>query len=282
MEVRKHKSEASVRDAKKIFRKLGTCSRTFFYLLNRELGEPMETEERAADPLAGGIMQMGYQCGMLWGASLAVGAEAFRVCAHKAQAISVSVEATRSLMDSFEKNESTTQCKEITGCDFKSKLSFAKYMLSGRFLHCFQMAEDWAPEAVDKAKKALEAKSHNFENAMSCATEVARKMGASEKEMVMVAGFAGGLGLSGSACGALSAAIWMHALNWCRVHKAGSATEDPYAKEVIKAFTVFTDGNMLCEDISQKRFNDVKEHTNYIKNGGCMELIDKLSQVGSV
>ena len=114
MKARKQESEVLAQDAKKVFRKLGTCSRTFFYLLNRELGEPMETEERAADPLAGGIMQMGYQCGMLWGASLAVGAEAFRVCAHRSQAISVSVEATRLLMDSFEKHESTTLCREIT------------------------------------------------------------------------------------------------------------------------------------------------------------------------
>lgn len=282
MKARKQESEVLAQDAKKVFRKLGTCSRTFFYLLNRELGEPMETEERAADPLAGGIMQMGYQCGMLWGASLAVGAEAFRVCAHRSQAISVSVEATRLLMDSFEKHESTTQCREITRCDFKSKLSFAKYMISGRFLHCFQLAEDWAPEAVDNAKKALEAKSHNFEHAMSCATEVARKMGASEKEMVMVAGFAGGLGLSGSGCGALSAAIWMTALNWCREHKAGSATEDPKTKQLMRAFRVFTDEKILCEDISQTHFNSVKEHTDYLKNDGCSELIDELSQVGFV
>ena len=39
---------------------------------------------------------------------------------------------------------------------------------------------------------------------ISCASEVAAKMGASDEEMVMVAGFAGGLGLSGNACGALA------------------------------------------------------------------------------
>ena len=52
-------------DTKKIFLKLGTCSRTFFYILNRKFGYPSETEERAADPLAGGLMQTGHQCGML-------------------------------------------------------------------------------------------------------------------------------------------------------------------------------------------------------------------------
>ena len=266
-------------DAKKVFRKLGTCSRTLFYLLNRELGEPMEVEERAADPLAGGIMKMGYQCGMLWGASLAVGAEAYKECRHMSQAIGVSIEATRLLMDSFETHESTTQCREITRCDFNSNLSFAKYMLSGRFLHCFQLAQDWAPEAVVKAKKALKAKSYNFEHAMSCASEVAENMGASEEEMVMVSGFAGGLGLSGSGCGGLAAAIWMNALKWCRDHKNGSAIEDPKVEELMRAFKVFTDDKIRCEDISNRCFNSVNEHTDYLKSGGCSELIGELSEI---
>ncbi len=279
MGSREKQPEVSVKDAKQVFKKLGTCSRTFFYLLNREFGTSMEAEERASDLLAGGIMKKGYQCGMLWGASLAAGTEAFRVCAHKSQAIAVSIEATRLLMDSFETHESTTQCREITKCNFESRLSFAKYMISGRFLHCFQLAEDWAPEAVKKAKKAIQNKPVDFEHAISCATEVARKMGASEKEMVMVAGFAGGLGLSGSGCGALSAALWMNALSWCREHKTVSATEDPIAKELMRAFSEFTGEKYLCEEISQTHFSSVKEHTNYIKHGGCKELIEALSEV---
>lgn len=279
MSSREKQSEVLVNDAKQVFRKLGTCSRTFFYLLNREFGASMEAEERASDLLAGGIMKKGYQCGMLWGASLAVGAEAFEICAHKSQAIAVSIEATKLLMDSFETHESTTQCREITKCDFESKLSFAKYMISGHFFHCFQLAEDWAPDAVKKAKKALQDKPYDFEHAISCATEVAQKMGASEKEMVMVAGFAGGLGLSGSGCGALSAALWMNALGWCREHKAGSGIEDPMAEELMRAFKVFTDGKYLCEEISQTQFRTVKEHTNFIKSGGCKELIEELSEV---
>lgn len=279
MDSGRQKSNILAQDAKKVFRKLGTCSRTFFYLLNREFGTSIEAEERAADPLSGGIMKQGYQCGMLWGASLAVGAEAYKTCAHKSQAIAVSIEATRLLMESFETHENTIQCREITNCDFENNLSFAKYMISGRFLHCFQLAEDWAPEAVIMAKKAMQDKPHDFEYAMSCATEVARKMGASEKEMVMVAGFAGGLGLSGSGCGALSAAIWMNALQWCREHKTGSAIKDPKAKELILAFSEFTHEKMLCEDISQSHFNSTTEHTSYIKNGGCKELMEELSQV---
>lgn len=279
MDAKRREAEASVKDAKKVFRKLGTCSQTYFYLMNRAFGQNRREEERAADPLAGGIMKAGYQCGMLWGASLAVGAQAYKRCEHLSQAIRVAVEATRELMDSFESRESTTQCREITKCDFNNNLSFAKYMLSGRFLHCFRLAQDWAPEAVEKARKSLEEKPFDFQFAQSCATEVARKMGASKEEMVMVAGFAGGLGLSGSACGALGATIWMNALDWCKKHEAGSPSEDPRAQEIMRSFQVFTDDMMLCKEISQRDFRSVEDHTQYLKNGGCFELIEELSHI---
>ncbi|MCP4884369.1 MAG: hypothetical protein GY908_11315 [Flavobacteriales bacterium] len=92
----KHR-EALAQDVKKFFRNLGTCSRTFFHLLNRHFGTKVEDEQRASDLLAGGIMKKGFQCGMLSGASLAVGTEAYKVCTHKSQAIAVLIEATRML-----------------------------------------------------------------------------------------------------------------------------------------------------------------------------------------
>jgi len=277
MQTDKISQEKHPTDAKKVFRKLGTCSRTLFHILDREFGNLMVDEERAADPLAGGIMKQGYQCGMLWGASLAVGAEAYKTCTHTSQAIIVAVEATRSLMNSFVDQEQTSQCWEITRCDFTSNFSFAKYMFSGRFLHCFQMAEDWAPEAVAAARKALESKPHNFDYSMSCATEVARKMGASDEEAIMVAGFAGGLGLAGSGCGALSAAIWMSALEWSRAHEKGSATKDQHGKEILKSFLQQTDGLVQCKDICNRSFDSLDEHTTYMMEGGCSKLIEQLS-----
>ena len=40
---------------------------------------PLALEEHATLPLAGGIEQMGFQCGQLWGAALAAGAQAHRL-----------------------------------------------------------------------------------------------------------------------------------------------------------------------------------------------------------
>jgi len=267
------------KDGKKVFRKLGTCSRTFFYILNREFGHLKELEERAADSLAGGIMQKGHQCGMLWGASLAVGAEAYRKCKNQNQAISVAVNATQKMMTSFSERENTINCRDITHCDFSSKLSMAKYFLSGRFLHCFNLADQWAPEAVQSAIEGLSDKEIvSSKDCMSCATEVAKEMGASDEQMIMVAGFAGGLGLSGAACGALAAAIWMRSIKWCREEVKKSSLTKPYSKKTLETFYQATNSKILCSDISGVDFKNIDDHSKFIKYGGCNKLIETLAK----
>ena len=118
MNRKKNSIKPEPKDAIKVFLKMGTCSRTFFYLLNREFGVHTQTQEHAADPLAGGILQKGYQCGMLWGASLAVGAEAYRRYNDTDRAIWIAIKATQNLMDSFKERTNTISCREITHCDF--------------------------------------------------------------------------------------------------------------------------------------------------------------------
>lgn len=54
-------------DTKEVFRKCDTCSRAIAHILNHEFRHPKEHEERALNSLAGGIMNQGHQCGMLWG-----------------------------------------------------------------------------------------------------------------------------------------------------------------------------------------------------------------------
>ncbi len=263
---------------KRLFLKLGTCSRLFFYILNHEFGYPIETEERAADPLCGGLMQKGHQCGMLWGAALAVGAESFRRRDDRGQATGIAITATQHLMESFLNRTKSIDCLDITGCDFSSKISIAKYFFSGRFISCYTLAEKWAPEAIQSATEGLSHPQTDLPQLpISCASEVAKKMGASDEEMVMVAGFAGGLGLSGKACGALSAAIWMNTLAWCKKHTK-SAYSNPNATNTLKTFYGATDSKILCHKISGQRFKTIDNHTEFIKNGGCDKLINVLAQ----
>ena len=55
----------------------------------------------AAAPFAGGIMQNGYQCGMIWGAALAAGAQACRVFGPGPQAETMAVVAAERLVERF-------------------------------------------------------------------------------------------------------------------------------------------------------------------------------------
>jgi hypothetical protein len=277
------KSRKIRRDTKRVFFKLGTCSRTFFYIIDREYGCPLEDEERAADPLAGGILQQGYQCGMLWGASLAVGAESYRRCSDRSRGIAMAIKATQHVMESFINRTKSADCSEIVSCDWSSKLSIAKHFITGKFLSCFKLAEKWAPDAIQSATEGLSLDQTGVsEQPMSCASEVVRRMGGSDKEMVMVSGFAGGLGLSGNGCGALSAAIWMNTLTRIRTQNYKSSLSDPVAGRILKAFYEATGYEMECSKTCGRRFETIEEHTEFIKSGGCDKLIQVLVDTNSL
>lgn len=272
------KSERLKLKGARTFLKKGTCSRTFFYILDREFGHPHKDEEKAIDPLAGGILQQGYQCGMLWGASMAVGAEAYRRNRDPDRATAIAIRATQLLMESFVKRTKSIECEDITQYNFSDKGSLMKFMLSGKFVYCFKLAGRWAPEAVYAAIKGLDAdREEVVKPCKSCASMVVQKMGGTHEEMQMVAGFAGGLGLSGSACGALAAAIWMNALNHNRKQNGRNASFDPDTNPALKVFYEETDYEMECEKICGRRFETCEDHTEFIKKGGCGKLIEALA-----
>lgn len=277
-------SQSIKNDTKKVFREKGTCSHTFAYLLNREFGKNKETEERATDPMAGGLMQKGHQCGMLWGASLAVGAEAYRRSQNSEEAIRLAITATQKLLESFSKRTNTINCRDITHSNLDNFFGLTKYMIKTMIQGmnnstCFNLAENWLPEAIQSAKEGLSQEpTDSTQKPISCATEVAKKMGATDEEMSMVAGFAGGLGLSGNACGALSTAIWMNSLTWIKEHPDKSAFKNKNAKATFKAFNTETNFEMLCHNICQQQFKTIDEHTQFIKNGGCSKLIETLAE----
>jgi len=273
-------------DTKKVFRKCGTCSHTFFYLLNRQYGFPKESEENASDLLAGGFMNTGHQCGMLWGASLAIGAESYRRNNISDQAIASAITATQSILKSFSDRTKTVNCREFTHCDLTSRYGMFKLGLKtilGGVVNspCFNLAKKWAPEAIQAANEGLsQEQTETQSHPLSCASEVAKKMGASDEEMITVAGFAGGLGLSGNACGALSAALWLKILAWCRKNpgKTPPYIKNQDAKNLLNLFYSATDSEILCHKISGQKFKTINEHSEFVKNGGCEKLIKLLAQ----
>jgi len=270
-------------DAKKTFMRCGTCSRTFFYLLNHQFSHLKPAEELASDPLAGGLMSTQNQCGMLWGSALAVGAESFRRFSDRGKASAVAITTTQHLVKSFSKRAKSVNCRDIT-CDFSNKFDLLKFMLAslpGGFSNilCMNLAEKWAPEAIQSAKEGLANGPTDLPQLpVSCASEVVKKMGGSDEEMIMVAGLAGGIGLSGNACGALGAAIWMNSLGWCRKHPGKSGYSNPQSKEILKLFFAVTGSEIMCSKISGQGSQTIGEHREFITKGGCDKLISVLAQ----
>ncbi len=282
--------EIAPNDTKDIFRNCGTCSQTFFYLLNREFGHRKENEERAADLLAGGLRHRGFQCGMLWGSALAVGAESFRLYGNSDRAVAAAVRSTQSVMESYKRVTGTHDCREVVHYDLSTVTGMAQLMIEAiskgfTNFRCFNIAEQWTAPALAAARAGLSSRDDMPSTPMrSCASEALKKMGASEEEAVTVAGLAGGMGLSGNACGALAAAIWKGQLDWCREHPGKNP---PYfnngtAKKILKTFMSFTHSELRCRAICGKTFATLEEHTDYIQNGGCATLIHALAGVTDV
>jgi hypothetical protein len=175
-------------------------------------------------------------------------------------------------------------CRDIVGFDFSDKLSMAQFMLNslpGGFTNmvCMNLAEKWAREAIQSAREGLSIEQTEMpELPLSCASEVAKKMEASDEETIMVAGFAGGMGLSGNACGALGAAIWMSSLEWCRKNPGKSGYSNPNTKEILNAFKNETGSEFLCHKIAGQCFKTIGDHIEFVKNGGCGKLFNVLGR----
>ncbi len=216
---------------------------------------------------------------MLWGASLALGTESFRRCDYKGEAIAMAMTATQHIVESFLGSAKSIECEEITETDMTNKWSLAKYMLTGKMFVCFNLAARWAPEAIKTAHEGLSVKlSTNAQQTKSCASEVIKKMGGNDEEAVMVAGFAGGIGLSGNGCGALGAVIWKTTLDQVKKGDWKYTLSNPTFDKILENFYEESDYEMECSKICGKQFKTIEEHTEYINNGGCKKLIDVLAQ----
>ena len=279
------KTQTKKLNPRQVFWKCGACSHAMFHLLNNESGNLKPIEEKASDMLAGGIAQKGEQCGMLWGGSLAIGTVAYRKFENKDQAIASAIHASTLLLNSFYNRNKTVNCRDISKVDWENKFQMAFYVIKTFaqgfvFNPCFNLIVKWTPEAAEVARTGLEENISYSSPCISCASKVVKEMGGSEEESVMAAGFAGGIGLSGNACGALAAAIWYKMLIWEKNNQGKSQTlfDNPDAKRVMRAFYIQTDSEMLCKNICKRKFDTIDEHSEYIRNGGCKNIIDALAK----
>lgn len=231
-------------------------------------------------PFAGGLIQHGYQCGMIWGAVLAAGAQAYRSLGSGSQAEVRAIAAARMLVRSFRNCNKYINCLEITDLDKSSSTwQVVKFfLLKGGSIGCMRMAARYAPVAVKEINTVFSAQGTDAPAPpVSCAAMLAKKLGTSDLHAVMVAGFAGGIGLCGGACGALGAAIWIHALDSIKKHGGKVDFKDPAAENAIERFLKRTDFDFECYKIVGREFTDIADHADYLRGGGCSEVIEALA-----
>ena len=262
------------------FLKKGTCSESLFHVLNRAFDAPMSIEEKASAPLAGGIMQHGYQCGMIWGSVLAAGVKAYQLFGLGAKTEAMAILAAQRIVNSFRNQNKHINCQEITelGESASAMQIFKFFLLKGGAIGCFRMAARFAPVAFDTINTALSEEHIDIPaQPVSCAAILARKMGASDEQAAMAAGLAGGIGLCGGACGSLGAAIWLLSMTDIDEENDKIKNDNSITKDVIERFLKCTDYKFECSKIVGRRFESFKDHSEYLKSGGCAALIETLA-----
>lgn len=224
-------------------------------------------------------MLHGYQCGMIWGATLAAGAQAYRRFGSGPKAEVAAIVAAQRLVEAFRTGNKHINCLEITELDKSSTAlqMIIYYIVKGGTIGCMRRAARYAPVALREIEIAMaEDQTVPPTRSVSCAAQVARKMGADDQQTVMAAGFAGGIGLCGGACGALGAAVWMLAMGSSKKQDGKVEFKDSRAQAAIERFIKTTGCKFECTEIVGRKFKDIEDHASHVSGGGCEDIIEVL------
>lgn len=230
-------------------------------------------------PLAGGILQHGYQCGMIWGAALAAGAEAHHRFGPGPKAEAAAIRAAGRAVELFRTRHGEINCLEITDIDKSASVwkMINVFLIQGKTIGCLRMSSWFAPLAYDAiVSSLLDPPDAPAALPVSCAALLARQMGASDQQAIMAAGLAGGIGLCGEACGALGTAIWLRAMR-IQEQDGKIGHNDQRMGAIIDRFLKQTGYRFLCSEIVGRTFDSVADHAGYQKGGGCRDLIEVLA-----
>jgi hypothetical protein len=256
-------------------------------VVDSSYGNPKIIEEGAVAPLAGGILQNGYQCGILWGAALAAGVRAHQQLGSGPYAETQAILATQNLVRAFSLRNTHINCSDIVGFNWRGDSSnslarqILKFFLRGGLWICFSNTANFAKTTHHEINRTLTVSSQTVPTTpVSCASLLARQMGASDMHAVMAAGFAGGIGLSGGACGALGAAIWITGMAQSRENHSKPGLNDPLTLAVLERYLGATNGEFECARVVGKHFADVADHADYLQAGGCAKIIQALAAPG--
>jgi len=128
-------------------------------VVDDSFGHPLKLEQKASMLFAGGIGTQGYQCGMLWGAALAAGAQAHRIFGSGPKAQTAALLASQKTLESFRtRTKNEINCLEITDMNFQGDnvgRQVLKFLFKGGPINCFSMAAKYAPLAFNAINSSL-------------------------------------------------------------------------------------------------------------------------------
>ncbi len=258
-------------------------------VVDSSFDHPLKLEEGAVAPLAGGILGNGYQCGMLWGAVLAGGAQVYQLYEAGAQAETRAVLVAQRLVEVFKRRNKNINCSEITDMHWKGNsgrdlaAQALKFILKGGPIACFSMSASYARLAFDEMNNTAHQEQLEVPpQPVSCAALLAKQMGASDLHSVMAAGFAGGIGLSGGGCGALGAAIWLIGMDYLKQSGKKPGLDNPVASAAVERYLEASDYEFECARVVGRKFENISDHAKYIQDGGCAKIITALAVRTSV
>jgi hypothetical protein len=255
-------------------------------VVDAALGHPMKLEEHASMLLAGGMLQKGYQCGMVWGAALAAGAQAYELYGQGPKAETAAILASQRLVESFRTRNRYINCVDIIDFDWKGSSDkdmtkkVLKFLLKGGPIGCFRMAAKYAPLALDDINTTFSEDDFEIPSPpVSCTALLAQQMSLSAQHTVMAAGLAGGIGLSGGACGALGMLIWILTMRDLEAGAEINGFSYPRGDAAVEKYLESTDHKFECAGVVGRKFESLADHAAYLRQGGCAQIIDALAAV---
>jgi hypothetical protein len=278
--------------AKEWWLRCTSCSEASFTTHNRCAGIEAPLEEESAHLLSGGMMLQGNACGLLSGAVLSAGLQAARRFDDDPTRSAATLHAATRLAEAYPETSGAVDCREITGQSLVTLGQKARYLWEGKGRQCGRLLMKWANRTdalIDEALTEFEGQDPS-PTCTNCSVETFRRI-ASDGEMARsgatyVAGLAGGVGLLGRSCAALTVGIIVLTLRHYSSlpsHKRDSqllglfheAGFGGFRKRPTALFEEFKRefGSDLCRDILGREFTNPEDHASFVASGGCRDVI---------
>ncbi|GMR01166.1 MAG: hypothetical protein BMS9Abin19_0525 [Gammaproteobacteria bacterium] len=264
------------------------CSEASMTTQMRGFGINEPAYEQAMHVFSGGFMHLGHACGLLTGAILTAGFVARARFDDDGARSGAALHAAIQLARAYPELTGSVNCLEITEVSLTQLSGRLRYLQQGKGRMCGRLHLKWAPQAQQLIDRSL-LEFRDGRQAGSCANcavrtlrELVSTVGMNAADSVLVAGFAGGVGLCGNVCGALAAGVFAMSAGrqLSREQKKRDSRIRGSLEELVgtnyrgattrlRLDFVQQFGSELCVDIIGQRFQDAGDHSVFVEQGRC-------------